>query len=280
MATMDLQENLDRHRRAIEIGFWAVYLCANAVVESYSVITEYARISRPVEAWEPFAWEFTSAAVTGILIVAIARLNRAWPFRTDAWKTPLVIHLLATIPFSLAHVGGMVGLRKMIYWLQDRSYDFGSLATELPYEFRKDFVTYWLILGIIYLWQYIRFLNAAQPAVQENPAAPISRIVAKKRGSEFLINADDVHWIEASGNYANLHLPDGVFPVRASMTELERRMNPDRFARVHRSFIVNLDYIVEIRPTDGGDHLILMRDGTEVRFSRRYRAALKGKLDA
>ena len=276
---MDVHQVPERYRRLIEFGFWLIYLTINAVVESFSVITEWARAGRPLESWEPFAWEFTSAAVTGILIIAIARLNRSFPFRAASWKLPLVVHLLATIPFTLLHVGGMVGLRKLIYLAVDRTYSFGPLVSELPYEFRKDFVTYWFILGIIYLWQYIRFLNAATPAVQENPAEPISRLVARKRGREFLINANDVNWIEASGNYANLHLDDGVFPVRVSMSELEERMDSARFARVHRSCIVNLDSIGEIRPTEGGDHTILMQDGAEVRFSRRYRSALKGRFD-
>ena len=112
----------------------------------------------------------------------------------------------------------------------------------------------------------------------DDAAAPLTRLVAKKRGKEFLINAADVDWIEASGNYANLHHPDGVYPVRASMTELQRRLEGGQFARVHRSYIVNLDRTGEIEPTDGGDYLIHMKDGATVRFSRRYRAELKGRL--
>lgn len=274
----DLLVNLGRHRRFVAVSFWLVYLSTNAVVEALSVITEYARIDRPLAAWEPFVWEFSSAIVTGVLIVAIARLNHRWRFSAESWRRPLAVHLLATIPFSLIHVGGMVLLRKVAYWSVGRSYDFGNLAVELPYEFRKDFVTYWFILGILYLWQYIRFLNAAQPQPTENPRAPLERLIAKKRGQEFIIHADDIEWVEASGNYANLHLEDGVYPVRASMRELERRLDPKRFARVHRSFIVNLDRAGEIRPTEGGDYRIRMRNGTLIRFSRRYRAKLKGRL--
>lgn len=269
---------LSHYRRSIAIGFWVVYLSTNSVVEAWSVITEYARVGRPLEPWEPFVWEFSSALLTGVLVVAIATLNQAFRFRADNWRLPLVIHLAATVPFSLIHVGGMVALRKLAYVLAGRSYDFGNLAVEFPYEFRKDFVTYWFILGIIYLWQYIRFLDAARPASPDDTAAPLQRLVAKKRRKEFLINTEDVDWIEASGNYANLHHPDGIFPVRASMTELERRLETSQFARVHRSYIVNLDRIGEIEPTDGGDYLIHMKDGATVRFSRRYRAALKGRL--
>lgn len=270
--------DLQRHRRSIEIGFWLIYFGANVVVDSLSVITEYARSNRPLDNWEPFAWETSSAILTGLLIVAIARLNQAWRFTAESWHTPLFVHLLATIPFSLMHIVGMVGLRKLAYSLMDRSYDFGNLAVELPYEFRKDFVTYWFILGVIYLWQHLRFLNAARPERLDNAQAPIARLIAKKRGREFVISTDDIQWIEASGNYANLHHKDGVFPVRASMSELESRLDKGRFVRVHRSYIVHLDFVGEIEPTESGDYLIYMRDGSKVRFSRRYRSKLKGRL--
>lgn len=274
----DLSTILQRHRRLIETGFWCAYLSVNAIVESLSVITEYERLGLELEPWEPFAWEFSSVAVTGGLIFAIARVNRTYRFSTESWRRPLLVHALATVPFSLVHVGGMVLLRKIIYALAGRSYDFGNLAVELPYEFRKDFVTYWFILGVIYLWQYLRFLNAARPAESSDTAAPLKRLVARKRGREFVIGTDGIEWIEANGNYGNLHHDDGVFPVRASMSELERRLDPDRFARVHRSVIVNLDRAEEIQPTDAGDYTIRLRGGAVVRMSRRYRSRLKGRL--
>lgn len=274
----DLPQSLQQNRRLIETGFWFLYLATNAVVEALSVITERARIGQPLERWEPFCWEFSSAILTGALVLAVARLNRTFRLTAESWRLPLFVHTLATVPYSLIHVGGMVALRKVTYFLLDRSYDFGNLAVELPYEFRKDFVTYWFILGIIYLWQYLRFLNAARPAVDDAEDAPLRRLVAKKHGREFVINTADIEWIEASGNYANLHHEDGLYPVRASMNELERRLDPDRFARVHRSVIVNLDRAEEIQPTDSGDYLIRMRGGDQVRFSRRYRSRLKDRL--
>ncbi len=270
--------DLQRHRRSIEIGFWLIYFGTNSIVDSLSVITEYARSNRALDNWEPFVWEFSSAILTGALIFAIARLNQTWRFAAGAWRTPLLIHLFATVPFSLMHVGGMVGLRKLAYSFMGRGYDFGNLTVELAYEFRKDFVTYWFILGIIYLWQHLRFLNAARLAPEANVQAPLERLIAKKRGREFVINTVDIEWIEASGNYANLHHKEGVFPVRASMSELEGRLDKERFARVHRSYIVNLDRTGEIEPTESGDYLIHMRDGTTIRFSRRYRSQLTGRL--
>jgi len=271
--------DLQRHHRSIAILMWIVYLTVNALVEAASVITEYARTNRELDSWEPYVWEFTSAASTGVLILAIVALNGAFPFRRDAWRRPLMVHLVATVPFSLLHVGGMVALRKLIYWSVGRQYDFGNLAVELPYEFRKDFVTYWFILGVLYLWQHVRFLHAARPEPDTEPSAPLERLFASKRGKEFVIRVADIDWIEAAGNYANLHHPDGVYPVRASMSELEGRLDRATFARVHRSFIVNLDRAGQIESTGSGDYRIHMRSGDIVRMSRRYRAQLRDRLN-
>ena len=62
------------------------------------------------------------------------------------------------------------------------------------------------------------------------------------------------------------------------MSELEAKLDQEKFARVHRSYIVNLDRIGEIEPTESGDFRIHMRDGSAIRFSRRYRSLLKGRF--
>jgi hypothetical protein len=271
--------DFQRHQRLIEIGFWLIYLGTNAVIDALSVITEYQRHGQPLKSWEPFVWEFSSVLLVGLLVFAVARLNQLFRFSKDSWGMPLAVHMLATVPFSLIHVGGMVGLRKLAYWLAGGSYDFGNLPVELFYEFRKDFVTYWFIIGVIYVWQHLRFLSAVRPEPERGPSRPLERLIARKRDREFVINAGDIDWIEASGNYANLHHRDGIFPVRASMGELERRLDSERFARVHRSHIVNLDRVKEILPTASGDYRIHLIDGQEIRFSRRYRAQLKGRLN-
>lgn len=268
-----------RYERPIAIGFWVLYLGIGAVVESLSVLTEYARIGRPLAAWEPFVWEFSSAVMTGLLILGVVTIADRYPFRRDGWRGPLILHLLATIPFVLTHVGGMVLIRKLVYGFAGRVYDFGNLAVELPYEYRKDFVTYWFILTLVYLWRHLRQLSAARIDSDEDAAEPLRRVIAKKRGREFVVNFADVDWIEAAGNYANLHHGDAVYPLRVSMSGLEKRLDDERFARVHRSAIVNLDRIAEIQPTDTGDYRIRLRDGAEVRMSRRYRAALKDRLE-
>ena len=78
--------------------------------------------------------------------------------------------------------------------------------------------------------------------------------------------------LESEGNNVMVHTSRGVHALRATLESIEARLDPANFARVHRSHLVNIDEIAEIHPWFHGDYKILMRDGTEIGWSRRYAA--------
>jgi len=87
-----------------------------------------------------------------------------------------------------------------------------------------------------------------------------------------------VDWIEAQGNYASLHVGEKSYLMRETMAELEQRLPPNRFVRIHRSTIVNFDRIKELRPLFNGDYQVLLATGKKLKLSRRFRAALEACL--
>ncbi len=272
-----MHQLIRNHQRFFATGFWIVYLGAQAWVGAASVIREYTRRGDPLVHWEPFAWEFTSVLCIGLLVPLVALFDRKFPINATRWSISMPAHLLATVPFSLLHVGGMVALRKLIYVLAGRTYDFGNIPSELLYEYRKDFLTYFFILAVIYLWHY--YLHRLAPQESETDGHERrERFLVRKSNREVIINADEIDWVEASGNYAILHVNGDTYPVRMTMTAAERSLDPNRFARIHRSVIVNLDCIREIQPWFHGDHRIYLEDGTELNFSRRYRDRIKHLL--
>jgi DNA-binding LytR/AlgR family response regulator len=99
--------------------------------------------------------------------------------------------------------------------------------------------------------------------------------VVRKLNREFILNIADIDRIEADGNYVTLHVNGDSYPLRESLARLEARLDPKHFARVHRGHIVNLDRIREIQPWDSGDYRIVLKDGSFVNFSRRYRRQLE-----
>jgi two-component system, LytTR family, response regulator len=86
--------------------------------------------------------------------------------------------------------------------------------------------------------------------------------------------ARDVDWIEGCGNYARLHVGKGTHLVRTTLAALERELDPARFTRVHRSAIVALDRVRELRSLGGGEYRVVLSDGTQVPMSQRYRDRL------
>jgi two-component system LytT family response regulator len=96
----------------------------------------------------------------------------------------------------------------------------------------------------------------------------LERIPATRNGRIQLIAAAEIERIDAMGNYAKLHTKGSSFEIRETLQTLESRLDPARFVRVHRSTIVNLDCVREVQKWFGGGHLVVMKDGTEVRLSR------------
>ena len=96
----------------------------------------------------------------------------------------------------------------------------------------------------------------------------------RKLRKEFLIAANDIDWLQAQGNYVGLHVGGHDYLLRSTLADFLAQLDPARFARVHRSYAVNLDHIAEIEPLDAGDARLRMKDGSMVPCSRRYREAL------
>jgi two-component system, LytTR family, response regulator len=104
---------------------------------------------------------------------------------------------------------------------------------------------------------------------------PSDRLVIRSGGRLFLLPSEEVDWIGAEGNYARIHAGKQAHLVRETLSDLEGRLDGCRFLRIHKSTIVNADRIREIQPTVNGAHLILLRDGSRLTWSRGYRSRLK-----
>lgn len=105
------------------------------------------------------------------------------------------------------------------------------------------------------------------------PPRHLDRIAARGTGRTALLDVSGVRWIEAADNYVRLHTRDGTFLTRRTMRDLERQLDPARFARIHRSTIVALDQVKELRPLGDGDQELRLVDGTRLVLTRSYRDA-------
>ena len=104
------------------------------------------------------------------------------------------------------------------------------------------------------------------------------RIAVRNRSSILFVKPDDIDWIEAADNYVILHRGKETHIVRMTMNALLTRLDPARFLRIHRSTIVNLERIRELRPWFRGDYQVILRDGTELTLTKTHRPNLKSRL--
>ena len=116
-------------------------------------------------------------------------------------------------------------------------------------------------------------------AVDLEGQAYVNRLVVESRGSRILVDVDDVRSLRADGNYVSVFVEGRSYLCRGTLTSYAEKLDPRRFIRVHRSVLVNLDRVRELKPIARGDQLLILDDGSEVRMSRHYRDALSRLLD-
>ena len=100
---------------------------------------------------------------------------------------------------------------------------------------------------------------------------PAGRIAIKSGGKTVFVRADAIDWVESAGNYLCLHVEGDTHIVRKTMNELEQQLDPGKFVRIHRSTLVRVETIREMQPLFNGDHMVILRDGTELTLSRSFR---------
>jgi two-component system LytT family response regulator len=104
------------------------------------------------------------------------------------------------------------------------------------------------------------------------------RVMVKSGGRVCLLRCADIHWCEAVGNYVRVHAEDDTYVMRSTLALFEKQLDAAQFTRVHRSTIVNVDFVREFRATPNGDYAITLRDNTHLTLSRGYREAFERTL--
>jgi two-component system, LytTR family, response regulator len=107
---------------------------------------------------------------------------------------------------------------------------------------------------------------------------PARRLVIKSRGQVLFLDAADVDWIEAAGYYACLHVGSETHIMRRTLSELEKDLGEEKFIRIHRSIIVNLERIRGLELQNGGEYEVVLKSKVRLQLSRRFRKTLQDRL--
>ncbi len=247
------------------VAFGLVYLVVNAT----SLIDERRALGQPIEPWLPWVWETTSFIAWLILVPVILWIASRWSLFERPARA-LSIHLFATIPVSLGHTAAMFALRALAYALADERYRLsGPLLDVLIYEYRKDAITYASIILV-----FLALSRLANPSPAAELTAAETLIEVRDGSRTYWLKPEEIDWISAAGNYVELHGSFGTKLARRTLAKMEAELGPRGFVRVHRSRIVRKGSIAKVETRQSGDFELVLRSGTSVTGSRRYRASL------
>ncbi len=120
------------------------------------------------------------------------------------------------------------------------------------------------------LTQLLDYIQTSGGATHQTPEPPGDRILLKSSGEIFFLKAEEIDWIEAEGDYMKFHVAGRAHLMRETMARLEARLDPQRFIRIHRSTIVNIDRLRKLSPSFAGEYAVVLNDGTKLKLSRGY----------
>ena len=101
------------------------------------------------------------------------------------------------------------------------------------------------------------------------------RLLVSKRGHGVFVATNTITFIESAGNYVRIHVGTEEHRLRIRLADIEQQLDPSRFARIHRTIIVNVSAVAEIQPWFSGDAVVILKDATRLRLSRHYRGAIE-----
>ena len=252
----------------IFFGVFLIVAASVAVINILGRIDELARFhAAGTPAWQPVTWEASSVLLIIALVPAVMYATRRFPpRRPPPWGWALA-HLAALIVFSAIHVVGMGALRALVYAAVGDCYDALAPLGNWPYELRKDALIYLVVVTLYTGWRLLR-------APPEPPVAGEPALEVRDGARRVFVPIRELLWVEAAGNYVELHRPAGPLLHRAPLQEIETRLAPSGFVRIHRSRLVRRAAIAAIETNPSGDFAVTLTGGQVLAGSRRYRAAL------
>jgi hypothetical protein len=245
--------------------------CGIGVVNVLSQLDERVESGDVIPAWMPATWEGSSVLVISALAPAILWLTRrAWPLASPRWRVVL-IHSVGVLAFTLVHAIVAGVMRWAVHGLMDDYYSPFNLLTDFVYELRKDVLIYVGIVTSYVVWLLYR---SQRRAAVSAPAILDEAIEVRDGARRYFVPLSEVAWIEAAGNYVELHRGPTPILHRAPLSEMERQLQGAGFVRIHRSRLVRRAAVDQVESKPSGDYVVRLADGRELAGSRRYRRPL------
>lgn len=288
-----MQESIPVHDIGATDGNPAQYLLIALGVSlvlawSLLTLTEMPRYLHDpsIPSWQPAALLLCS--IFGVLAGLIVWIRSGQFDRIDLdeprrWFTSQLKYL------PLLTIGAIVliyGLRYLVFTLAGATYRHIEWPLLLTFEATKVCVFFCLWLGIVFgarsfherRDKYRQLMSVRKEPAKTQPSSAATASVGKllvPDGERLqILDTETIQWVEAAGNYAMVHAAGRDYLLRRTLQSLVTQLGEHRFARIHKSTVVNLDAIATLHPLFKGDYEVELRSGKRLRLSRRYRASL------
>ena len=243
-----------------------------------STLDQNARMGRSVGLGGPLMDEITSALVWLALVPLIVRAFEASTPSRLSIPTIAAMHLALAPAVSLVHFVATRVLRALGYAAFNEGFVFRFAWGDYVADLYRDLLTY-LLLGLI-CWSTQRLLKS--PAVETGTTiGPPPPLEIRDGAKTSYVAVQDILWVEAAGNYVELHLVDGHKRLmRNTLASLASRLADCGILRIHRSRLVNIAAVREVTNLPSGDATLHLSDGTSIVASRSHRTAVTSALAA
>jgi hypothetical protein len=255
-------------RRLGEAAFFVILVAVLWTADTLTKFSQLRFLGYTPDSFRLITEQATSAAAVLLLVPCVAWWLSRFPLRRERPLVSLAGHALGTALFAAAHYFLMVGFRYFVFLFSEHDYVFSDYwLRNLFIEYQKDIKIYLATVGIIAAYRHIRTVRSAAPAA----TVATDRMVVQTGKGETIIRRDDIECLEAARNYVTVSTGERDFLVRNTLAKLEKELAPGQIVRTHRSYLVNIDKIEEIRTTNSDGYEIRLASGKAVPLSRSYR---------
>ena len=276
--TGETERHGERHalRKLGEAAFFVALVAVLWTVDTLTKFSQLRFLGYTPDSFRLITEQVTSAVVVLLLVPCVAWWLTRFPLQRDRLVAAAAGHLLGSILFAVAHYFLMVGLRYIVFMFAGERYIFSEFwIRNLVIEYQKDIKIYVAIVGIIAAYRYVRAARTRAPAA----TVTTDRMVVQTGKGETIVRRDDIEYLEAARNYVTVSTGEREYLVRNTLARLEEQLAPGQIVRTHRSYLVNIDKIREIRTTDTGGYEIHLESGKTVPLSRGYRDGFRSLFE-
>lgn len=242
---------------------------------------------------------YSWALLTPLILVLAAR----FPLTLKKWRRGLMVHVPASFARSFFQLALYLLVWQLLFGPKPGG-QFEQYKTLVVEEFHAGILIYWSIVAISFVRRFLlkpqdsrSFLVDGIPAENSDDdkvcasgtgssaaakllGSPLnaSRISVKENGRIIFVKPNDIDWIKSEGNYVKLHTRVKPYLIRETMNAMEQKLDRRAFVRIRRSTIVRAEQIIELHRAFNGGFKVILKDGTILHASRRYRKNIESIL--